>query len=138
MKIDNSFKAIFASMMIASGLVACDKPGPAETTGKKIDQTTENVSNAVSNTVDKVDNTISKKGAAAGQAIDDTKITAMVKSNLMNEPGLKSLKLTVTTLNGVVTISGSSNTSANREKAIQIAKAVDGVKSVTNKIVISE
>ncbi len=138
MKMDNSFKAIFASMMIVSGLAACDKPGPAETAGKKIDQSTENVSNAVSNTLDKADNAITKKSIAAGQAIDDTEITAMIKSNLMNEPGLKSLKINVTTLNGVVTLSGSSNSSANREKAIQIAKAVDGVKSVKNKIVISQ
>ena len=38
------------AMMIVSGLAACDKPGPAESAGKKIDQASESVTASVSNT----------------------------------------------------------------------------------------
>ena len=107
MKIDNTFKTIFASMMIVSGLVACDKPGTAESAGKKIDQVTENVSSSVSNTADKASESMSNQGKVASKAMNDTEITAKTKAALMNEPGMQSLKITVVTKDGVVTLSGS-------------------------------
>jgi osmotically-inducible protein OsmY len=138
MKMDNKFKAVFASMMIVSGLAACDKPGPAETAGKKIDQVTENVSTSVSNAADKADQVVAKKADTAAQAIDDTTITAKVKSALLNSPGLQSLKITVATEKGKVTLSGSADSQANMDKIVKLAEAVEGVVSVKNKLVISK
>lgn len=136
MKIDNSFKAIFASMMIVSGLVACDKPGPAETAGKKIDQVTENVTTAVSNSADKADKALIEQGKATGQALSDTQITAKIKGVLLNEPGLQSIKVSVDTVNGVVTLTGSADTQANINKIVKLSETTEGVKSVTNKLLI--
>lgn len=138
MKIDNSFKAVFASMMIVSGLAACDKPGPAESAGKKIDQVTENVSTAVSNSADKADKTITEQGKAATVVMNDTEITAKVKAILLNEPGLQSLKIAVVTTKGQVVLSGSADTKENASKAIKLAESVDGVKSVKSNLVISK
>lgn len=138
MKIDNSFKAIFASMMIVSGLVACDKPGTAESAGKKIDQAAENVSTKTSNTVDKASQALTEQSKETGKAMDDTEITAKVKAALLNEPGLQSLKVTVVTTNNVVTLTGSADTKANKEKIGDLAKAVSGVKSVVNKLTIAK
>lgn len=138
MKIDNSFKAVFASMMIVSGLAACDKPGTAESAGKKIDQATENVSTSVSNTADKVEKNILEKGKVAGQAIDDTQLTAKVKASLLNEPGLKSTKITVITKDAVVTLTGSLNSKSGIDTAVRIASDTDGVKSVVNKLQLTK
>jgi osmotically-inducible protein OsmY len=138
MKIENSFKAIFASMMIVSGLVACDKPGTAEKAGKKIDQAAENVSTATSNTADKANQVLTEKSKETGKAMDDTEITAKVKAALLNEPGLQSMKVTVVTVNNVVTLTGSANTKENKEKIGDLAGAVSGVKSVTNKLTIAK
>ena len=138
MKIDNSFKAVFASMMIISGLVACDKPGPAETAGKKIDQVTENVSTSVSNAADKADRTLTEKGKVAGQVLDDTQITTKVKTALLGAPGLQSMKITVVTENGKVTLTGSTDSQANIDLAMKLTEAVDGVVSVKNKLAISK
>jgi hyperosmotically inducible protein len=138
MKIDNTFKAVFASMMIVSGLAACDNPGTAETAGKKIDQVTENVSNAVSNSADKAGTTIAQQTKVAGQAMSDTEITAKIKSMLLNEPGLQSLKITVETIQGVVSLSGSVDSQDNADKAIKLARSVDDVKSVQSKLLISK
>jgi len=138
MKIDNSFKAIFASMMIVSGLVACDKPGTAETAGKKIDQAVENVSTSASNAVEKANDSASKQGKIASKAMDDTEITAKTKAALLNEPGMQSLKITVVTKDGVVTLTGSADTQENRVKAASVTKQIEGVKSVNNKLVISK
>ena len=138
MKIDNSFKAIFASMMIVSGLAACDKPGTAETAGKKIDQAVENVSTSASNTADKASDSLSKQGQIAGKAMDDSEITAKTKAILLNEPGMQSLKITVVTKDGVVTLTGTSDTMENKDKAAKLTKQIDGVKSVRNQLQISK
>ena len=138
MKMDNKFKAVFASMMIVSGLAACDNPGPAEKAGKKIDQVTENVTTSISNATDKADQTVTKQANTAGQAIDDTAITTKVKSALLNEPGLQSFKITVVTEKGIVTLSGSADTQVKIDKAIKLAEAVDGVQSVKTKVTISK
>lgn len=138
MKIDTSFKAVFASMMIVSGLAACDNPGPAEKAGKKVDQVTENVSNSVSNAADKADQAMTKQANAAGQVIDDATITTKVKSALLNEPGMQSMNISVVTEKGMVTLSGKADTQAKIDKAIKLADAVEGVQSVKNKMVVSK
>lgn len=138
MSMENSFKAVFASMMIVSGLVACDKPGPAESAGKKIDQATENVSKSASNSAEKAGNTIAESSRSTGQAIDDSEITAKIKALLLNEPGLKSLKISVNTEKGEVTLTGKADTQANRAKATKIAESVDGVSSVKNQLSVSK
>lgn len=138
MNMDNSFKTVFASMMIVSGLVACNKPGPAESAGKKIDQTTENVSAAVSNSAEKAGNTIAESSRSTGQAIDDAEITTKIKALFLNEPGLKSLKISVNTEKGEVTLTGKADTQANRTKATKIAESVNGVSSVKNQLSVSK
>jgi osmotically-inducible protein OsmY len=138
MNMDNSVKAVFASMMIVSGLAACNKPGPAESAGKKIDQTTENVSTAVSNSAEKAGNTIAESSRSTGQAIDDSEITAKIKALFLNEPGLKSLKISVNTEKGEVILTGKADTQANRAKATKIAESVDGVSSVKNQLSVSK
>jgi hyperosmotically inducible protein len=138
MKIDNTYKTIFAAMMIVSGLVACDKPGTAETAGKKIDQAAENISTSVSNAADKTNESVSKQTEIAGKAMSDTEITAKVKAVLLNEPGMQSLKITVTTKDGVVTLAGAVDNAENKDKAAKITKQIDGVKSVKNQLQISK
>lgn len=138
MKINNNFKTIFASMMIVSGLVACDKPGPAESAGKKMDQAVENVSSSASNMADKTSESVSQQGQNAGKAMDDSEITAKTKAALLNEPGMQSLKITVVTKDGVVTLTGSANSMENKDKAGKLTKQIEGVKSVNNKIAITK
>ncbi|QWD20714.1 BON domain-containing protein [Polynucleobacter paneuropaeus] len=138
MKMDNSFKTVFAAMMIVSGLAACDKPGPAESAGKKIDQASESVSNSVSNTADKAGDAMSQQTKKAGQMIKDTDITASIKLGLMNEADMQSTKITVVTTKGVVALTGTVSSAANKDKAIKLAESVDGVKSVQSKLKISK
>jgi osmotically-inducible protein OsmY len=138
MKIDNKLMAAFTSIMIISGLTACDKPGPAETAGKKMDQVTENVTTAVSNSADKADKAMSEQGKATGQALDDTQITAKVKAALLSAPGLQSMKITVDTEKGKVTLSGSADSQMNIDKAVKATEAVEGVQSVKNKLMIAK
>jgi len=72
------------------------------------------------------------KQESTGQYMDDSAITAKVKAAIFNEPDLKSAEINVETFKGVVQLSGfvSSQTAIN--KAVQVTRAVGGVKSVKN------
>lgn len=136
MKTINYLLIISLSVIFSVGLAACNKPGPAETTGKKIDQTVEKAGNKIGDTVDKVGDKMSEQGEKAATAIEDTEITAKVKASILAYPGLQTLKISVDTINGVVTLSGSANSKSNIDMASTLAGAVAGVKRVENRLVV--
>ena len=72
----------------------------------------------------------------AGAAVDDGAITAKVKTALLADPDVKGLKIDVDTKNGVVTLKGTADKPANRDRAVAIAKDTSGVKSVENQLVV--
>ena len=63
---------------------------------------------------------------------DDAATTARVKKAIFNEPTLKSMNLSVTTEGGVVALSGTVKSKAERSKATAVATQVEGVKRVKN------
>lgn len=139
MKLNKGVATIFASMMIVSGLVACEKSGPAEKMGKKIDQATDSASSAISESADKTKQAVANQERKAKVVINDSEITLKIKGALLNEKNIDSLKVLVDTNNGVVTLTGFINTEANRTKVIKIAESVDGVSSVNSKnLVVSK
>ncbi len=136
MNISQSIKLISISTLFIVGLAACNKPGPAETAGKKIDQTADKVADKMGNTADKIGDKMSEQGAKAGMAIEDTEITAKVKAAIFAEPGLKTLQISVDTIHGVVTLSGSVKSQSNSDTAQALASAVAGVKDVNNNLLV--
>jgi hyperosmotically inducible periplasmic protein len=72
----------------------------------------------------------------ATQFVKGTSITADVKARLLADPDIKSLHVSVKTDKGVVTLSGYVHTDDQKKKAEDLASAVDGVKSVNNKLVV--
>lgn len=138
MKMKNSLKVVFTSMMIVSGLAACDSEGPAEKAGKKIDRVTENFSNSVSNAADRADQAVTNLTNTTEQVVDDTAITAKVKSALLNELGTESMKLSVSTEKGVVTLSGPADDHEKIEKVVKLVASVEGVRAVRNELFISK
>lgn len=63
-------------------------------------------------------------------------LRARVKSALTTQTGLKALSIDVNAASGAVTLYGTANTPGQRELAGQLALGVDGVKSVTNHLII--
>ena len=136
MKALNNLKLIGMSMVLVVGLGACDKPGPAETAGKKIDETADSASQKIGKAVDDVGEKMGEQSAKAGMAIDDTEITAKVKAAIFAEPGLKTLQISVDTKNGVVTLSGAVDSQSSSDMAKALAGAVSGVKDVENRLAL--
>ena len=136
MKASENFKLIGISMLFVVGLAACNKPGPAENAGKKIDQTADEAGRKMAEAADKAGEKMGEQREKAGAAIDDAEITAKVKAAIFAEPGLKSLQISVDTVRGVVTLSGSVDSMSNSDKAKTLASAVAGVKDVENRLVL--
>jgi len=134
MEILKSWKLLGLSMLVVGGLAACDKPGPAESAGKNIDQTADAAGKKMGEAADKVGEKLGEQGMKAGVAIEDTEITAKVKASIFAEPGLRTLQISVDTVQGVVTLTGSVDTPSNSDTAKKLAAAVAGVREVDNKL----
>jgi osmotically-inducible protein OsmY len=136
MKISDGLKLIVISMLLTTGLGACDGPGPAETAGKNIDQTMDQAGKKIGDAADKVGETVSEESNKVSVAISDTEITARVKAAIFAEPGLGTLQISVDTVKGVVTLSGSVDSKAHSDTAKAMAEEVSGVSQVNNHLEI--
>jgi len=72
------------------------------------------------------------KQEGTGEYVDDTVLTAKVKAEIFNEPSLKSAEINVETFKGVVQLSGFVNSREDINKAVRVARGVQGVVSVKN------
>jgi hyperosmotically inducible protein len=78
----------------------------------------------------------SSGGHAVSASVDDASITARVKTTLLNDPQVNATKIDISTSNGVVTMTGSVRSQPERERAIQLARQVSGVKDVKANLTI--
>ena len=69
---------------------------------------------------------------STGEVIDDTAVTARVKTALINAPGVKSTAINVETFRGTVSLSGFVDSEEMAQKAVSTAQKVGGVRSVKN------
>lgn len=76
------------------------------------------------------------KAPESAQASEDTALAEKVKSVLGADPALRASTVDVGVSSGVVTLFGTADTRAHRDKAAQLAANVPGVKSVKNQMVI--
>jgi osmotically-inducible protein OsmY len=67
-----------------------------------------------------------------GEYVDDTAITAKVKTAMLHASGLKSNDINVETFKAVVQLSGFVNSQSQMSQAVKVAEGVSGVKSVKN------
>jgi osmotically-inducible protein OsmY len=72
------------------------------------------------------------KTEGTGEYVDDSVITAKVKTAIFNDSTLKVNEINVETFKGVVQLSGFVRSQADIDKAVQVARGVAGVKSVKN------
>ena len=98
--------AFLIALLAGGGMVACSttkSEGPAESTA-----------------------------ANAGRVVDDSVITAKVKSALVGDPVTKAHQINVETFKGTVQLSGFVDDNEARSRATQVARGVEGVKDVKN------
>jgi hyperosmotically inducible protein len=78
----------------------------------------------------KIDSSMNK----VGNFMDDSAITAKVKAALVDDENIKSTDISVKTDKSVVTLSGFVESQTQAEQAVAVAKGVEGVTSVSDKL----
>jgi hyperosmotically inducible periplasmic protein len=74
--------------------------------------------------------------SSVGQYVDDTTITARVKTKMAEDPQVSAMRIDVKTVNGTVQLAGFATSQAEKEAAGRMAAAVPDVKSVRNDIIV--
>lgn len=113
--------AVSVALMLSGVLAACDNNKPT------IAGTSESTS-----TPQKMENAADK----TGQALDDSAITAKAKLALAGESDLKSMNISVETVQGRVTLSGNVPSEAESQRAATVVSGLEGVKGVDNRLVV--
>ena len=73
-----------------------------------------------------------------GDFLTDSRTTTRVKTAIYNEPELRVMAIHVATEEGVVHLTGTVKTRAERTKAVQVARKVEGVKQVKNDLALEQ
>jgi osmotically-inducible protein OsmY len=73
---------------------------------------------------------------STGEYVDDSVITTKVKALIAEDDFFKSFKISVETYKGIVQLSGFVNSQQAVDKAGQIVRSVNGVKSIKNDLIV--
>ena len=100
--------------------------GVSESTRQTARETGAKIGEAVSNTA-----------ARAGEALDEGRITAKVKSKIQLDDTLKGANVSVHTDDGIVTLKGDVMNNAQRQRAEQLARETDGVTRIVDELSVT-
>jgi len=73
---------------------------------------------------------------SSGQFVDDSVLTTKVKAAIFDDQSLKVLQINVKTFKGEVQLSGFVDSAQSAKKAGDVARSVEGVKSVKNDLIV--
>jgi hyperosmotically inducible protein len=73
-----------------------------------------------------------------GNKVDDSIVTAKVKSALLSDPSVKAFDIAVATSKGEVQLSGFVDNQMQIDHAIEVARGVEGVQGVDNKMSVKK
>jgi len=79
---------------------------------------------------------VAKDDRSIGTKVDDASITSGVKTKLIKDAEIDAFDINVDTYEGVVTLHGNVPSGSARDRAVQLARSVKGVKKVRSELVI--
>ena len=118
LKISKTLMAVMLTSAVATGSAYAENA------------TMDKAQSGVESAGQKVDSSMNK----VGNFMDDSTITAKVKAALVDHDSIKSTDISVKTDQKVVTLSGFVESQAQAEEAVKVAKGVEGVASVSDKL----
>ena len=118
LKISKTLLAVMLTSAVATGSAYAENA------------TTDKAQSGVESAGQKVDSSMNK----VGNFMDDSTLTAKVKAALVDHDSIKSTDISVKTDQKVVTLSGFVESQAQAEEAVKVAKGVEGVTSVSDKL----
>ena len=73
-----------------------------------------------------------------GQKVEDGSITAAVKAKFANDETVKASTIDVDTKDGFVTLNGTVASQTEADRAVTLARTVDGVKEVRSNLIVEQ
>jgi osmotically-inducible protein OsmY len=123
-------------LVLAAASFALIGAGCGDQTSTSSTQTPPSVAQKMGSTADKMASATDKATVNAAAAIDDATITTKVKAAVMAEPGLKTLNIDVDTKDAVVTLNGTVDSPVLKQRAMQLAQNIGGVRQVVDNLVV--
>lgn len=120
-----------AALAAALTLAACN-PRDSESAGQKVDRAVAGAKEGLNDAKRATNEAATTVTATAADATITTKINAALAA----DDKLKAIKINVDTSNGRVVLTGSAPDSGSRERATTLARAVDGVVDVDNRLAV--
>ena len=118
----------------AAAIVA-DKTGRAvDRMADRTDRATDRAEVKTERTADRVADKTDRAATRTGKVVADSVITTKVKADLFKQPELSAMAIHVETEKGVVMLSGFVDSKAHADKAVTLAKSVEGVTQVKSAI----
>jgi hyperosmotically inducible periplasmic protein len=77
---------------------------------------------------------VSSGQSSVGEYVDDSALTTSVKTKLAEDKTVSAGRISVETLKGVVQLSGFATSTAEKQRAVEIARNTKGVRSVQDSI----
>jgi hyperosmotically inducible periplasmic protein len=77
-------------------------------------------------------------GRTTGENIDDTTLTTSVKTSLAKDKAGSLTRVDVDTVKGVVTLTGVVPTTADKARAVEVARGVNGVQKVVDNLQVQK
>ena len=137
---------LFHRNVSASGTTVYTKDGVVTLQGEASSQAEKELTTEYAKDIDNVKSvnnemTIAKTPASASPTmadkVDDASITAQVKSSLLSHHSTSALHTSVSTTDGVVTLSGIAKNDAEKSLVSKLATDINGVASVINNMTIA-
>jgi hyperosmotically inducible periplasmic protein len=137
---------LFHRNVSASGTTVYTKDGVVTLQGDASSMAQKELTTEYAKDVDNVKSvnnemTIAKNPAVAGETtgdkIDDASITAEVKSSLLSHHSTSALHTGISTMDGVVTVTGVAKNDAEKSLVTKLATDINGVNSVINNMTIA-
>ena len=125
----NGFVRAFPRINVVNGFVdSADMKSSATRVTKSVDGV-----KSVSNNLQ-----VGPGSRTAGEVVDDTVITAKVKTALATDPTVAAHEVNVETRDGVVQLAGFVDNSDQKSKATEVTRHIAGVKQVDNQLEVKQ
>ena len=114
------------------GVTACDRPADRDRTSATTPPATSRAPDTTTPVPPAPPAPMADR--SVGQTIDDAGVTAKVKTALAAAKDVSATSINVDTVQGKVTLSGRVSNPSEAERALDVARNVEGVKSVESKL----
>lgn len=120
-----------ASAIMVTG---CNRSNDTADNDTSMGSTADNMANETRDAAGNAADETREAANTVGEKIDDGVVTTKVKSALLADDTVKGLDINVDTKDGTVSLKGAVDNQTQIDRAVEIAKGIEGVQNVDNQL----